>query len=413
MFGGTTPVSQNNDLWCFSIPYTNNPPIALCKEVAVSTDANTCTAVASIDNGSSDPDGDQITLIQTPPGPYTVGTTNVTLTVTDNQGESSSCTGIVTVVDDKAPVVRTQDPTVTLINGIATITASDVDNGSSDNCGIASMTVSPNSFNCTSTGDQTVILTVTDVNGNVTTETARVLVLGETPSVSIDVNPEYTIWGEEPYTIYLGYGAQSITLTVLGGISYSWSSNPTGTISNSQSITVSPTVTTEYFVTVTNQYGCSDSKSIEINVVDWRCGNGDHKIRICHNGHVICVDTHAVAAHMEHGDNIGDCRSYKDTYEEAETLSSGGDEFTVKLKQNSPNPFNYMTEIQYFVSQREHVSLILTDITGKVVANLIDSYVPPSWNTLIINGSGLTPGVYLVRIESQGKSDMMKIVKTE
>jgi hypothetical protein len=90
-----------------------------------------------------------------------------------------------------------------------------------------------------------------------------------------------------------------------------------------------------------------------------------------------------------------------------------GDIFTVKLKQNSPNPFSYMTEIQYFVSQREHVSLILTDITGKVVANLIDSYVPPSWNTLIINGSGLTPGVYIVRIESQGKTDMMKIIKAE
>ncbi len=54
-------------------------------------------------------------------------------------------------------------------NSMASISPEDIDNGSSDNCGIASMTVSPNTFDCSNIGDNTVILTVTDDNGNSST----------------------------------------------------------------------------------------------------------------------------------------------------------------------------------------------------------------------------------------------------
>jgi len=64
-----------------------------------------CTASASIDNGSSDPDGEAVTLAQSPPGPYSLGDTSVTLTVTDTLNVSATCTGKVTVVDTTPPVV--------------------------------------------------------------------------------------------------------------------------------------------------------------------------------------------------------------------------------------------------------------------------------------------------------------------
>ena len=83
----------------------NTPPVAICQDVTVSTEAGLCTANASIDDGSFDPDGDEITLEQAPPGPYDLGDTDVTLTVTDDKDASDTCDATVTVVDEEAPVI--------------------------------------------------------------------------------------------------------------------------------------------------------------------------------------------------------------------------------------------------------------------------------------------------------------------
>ena len=52
----------------------------------------------------------------------------------------------------------------------------DIDNGSSDACGIASLSLSQTDFDCSHVGTNEVILTVTDVNGNQSTATATVTV---------------------------------------------------------------------------------------------------------------------------------------------------------------------------------------------------------------------------------------------
>jgi hypothetical protein len=84
---------------------TNSPPVARCQNVTVAAGLN-CTANATIDDGSFDPDaGDTITLRQSPPWPYSLGSTPVTLTVTDNRGASSQCTAMVTVVDNTPPTI--------------------------------------------------------------------------------------------------------------------------------------------------------------------------------------------------------------------------------------------------------------------------------------------------------------------
>ena len=175
--GGYT--GSNNVVVDANLNGCNEAPEAVCKNITLNADAN-CSAVitaADVDGGSSDPDGDELTFSIDNAGPFSVGTHTVTLTVADPAGESDACNATVTVQDVTAPVALAKDLTVQLdANGNASITANEVNNGSNDACGIASLSVAPNAFNCANVGNNTVTLTVTDVNGNVSTVDANVTV---------------------------------------------------------------------------------------------------------------------------------------------------------------------------------------------------------------------------------------------
>ena len=156
-------------------------PTVITQNITVQLNANgqaTITA-ANVNNGSFD--NCAVNTLAVSPASFdcsNVGPNTVTLTVTDVNGNVNTGTAIVTVVDAIAPVVNTRNITVTLNNfGTASITAAMIDNLSYDNCGIASVTVNISEFNCNNIGTNTVILTVTDVNGNVATGTATVTVL--------------------------------------------------------------------------------------------------------------------------------------------------------------------------------------------------------------------------------------------
>jgi len=156
------------------------PPTAVCTNITVQLDAagNVTIAAADVDGGSSDPEG-AVTL-SVSPSSFTcanVGANTVTLTVTDSIGQTDTCTATVTVEDNISPTATCQDVTVQLdAAGNASVTAASIDNGSSDNCGVASLSVSPNTFTCADVGSNTVTLTVTDDNGNTSTCTATVTV---------------------------------------------------------------------------------------------------------------------------------------------------------------------------------------------------------------------------------------------
>src|SRR5919198_70346 len=157
------------------------PPTAMCKDITVQLDASghaTITAV-QIDNGSTDACGiASLSLDKTTFDVSNVGTNLVTLTVTDNNGNVSTCTATVTVVDTVPPTAMCKDITVQLdASGHATITAVQIDNGSTDACGIASLSLSQTNFDCSNVGTNTVTLTVTDNNGNRSTCTATVTVV--------------------------------------------------------------------------------------------------------------------------------------------------------------------------------------------------------------------------------------------
>ncbi|MCB9185392.1 MAG: HYR domain-containing protein [Flavobacteriales bacterium] len=188
-------------------------PSAVCQNITVQLDAsgNAIITPVMVDNGSTDACG-SVTPILVSPSSFdcsNVGVNIVTLTVEDQNGNISTCAATVTIQDTVAPIAICQDITVQLdATGNASIVPADVDGGSSDNCAIDNMTVSPNSFTCAEEGPNTVTLTVTDVNGNVSTCDATVTVENNIiPTVSC-----------QDITVYLdGAGAVSITAADVDG----------------------------------------------------------------------------------------------------------------------------------------------------------------------------------------------------
>lgn len=167
----------------------NVAPLAVCKNITVQLDANGQASILplDIDDGSSDACGiDTMFLSQYDFSCADVGANSVTLTVTDNNGNTSTCTATVTVEDLISPTAVCQNLTIYLdANGNASLLPSEVDNGSFDNCGIASMTLTPNTFTCADTGINLVALTVVDVNGNTNSCTADITVLDTIPPVIV------------------------------------------------------------------------------------------------------------------------------------------------------------------------------------------------------------------------------------
>jgi len=150
------------------VPTSNNPPIALCRNIIVTADAS-CVANASVDNGSYDPDGDTITLTQNPSGPYPLGITVVSLIVTDPAGLADTCQGNVTVEDNTRPaVVCPADTTVTSDPGqcdkIVTFNIS-----ATDNCSGVTVSSNPVSGSAFPPGINPVEVVAVDGSGNADT----------------------------------------------------------------------------------------------------------------------------------------------------------------------------------------------------------------------------------------------------
>lgn len=89
-------------------------------------------------------------------------------------------------IKSSPPVAICKDATLSLnAAGSLTVLTTDVDNGSSDDIGITSISVSPNTFNCTHANTtQAVTLSVTDADGQTTTCVANVTIKDVTPPVT-------------------------------------------------------------------------------------------------------------------------------------------------------------------------------------------------------------------------------------
>ncbi len=211
-----------------------------------------------------------------------------------------------------------------------------------------------------------------------------------------------TVNAGEDTTIIKGYGGGSANLTAIPAsgmppFSYIWSTGDT-----TQSITVTPEQTTEYIVNISDAKGCIASDTVTVFVIDIICGNGEHKVLVCHKGNTICIDTNAVRAHLKHGDYLGPCNSNQISGEEKPQ--------TDKLFTNYPNPFNPATYIKFSISSSALVKLTIYDCVGREISLLVNSRMEPGTYNIEWDGSNLPSGVYFYKLETGNLSETRKMV---
>lgn len=75
-----------------------------------------------------------------------------------------------------------------------------------------------------------------------------------------------------------------------------------------------------------------------------------------------------------------------------------------QLLANFPNPFNPSTNIRYGLPTRSQVRLIIYDILGQIVADLVNGEQDGGWNQVSWNAN-VPSGLYFYRLEAVSVSD--------
>ena len=177
-------------------------PVALCKNITANLGITGTVTVAPalVNNGSSDNCSFTLSLTPNTFTCFNIGMNMVTLQVTDVGGNTATCMAKITVKDVTAPTARCKNPTIFLDEaGQASLTIAQVNNGSSDACGISTTSISKTMFNCGEiTGPNPVVLSLTDVNGNASSCLAYVTVKDAImpTAVCIDVTVELSASGK-------------------------------------------------------------------------------------------------------------------------------------------------------------------------------------------------------------------------
>jgi hypothetical protein len=80
------------------------------------------------------------------------------------------------------------------------------------------------------------------------------------------------------------------------------------------------------------------------------------------------------------------------------------------LAQNYPNPFNPVTEIHYAIPRPQRVRLTVFDIMGREIRILVDGFQGEGRHRVEFQAGGLASGVYLYRLETEGRTITKKMM---
>jgi hypothetical protein len=380
-------------------------PVALCRDVTVSA-GSACEADASIDDGSYDPEGGEVVLSQSPPGPYPIGQTSVTLTVTSEGELSSNCTATVTVTEEAPPVITCPDDIRVEtesgeVNRDDPLLASFVATAT-DNCDPDPQITddAPQTF---PTGETMVSFTATDESGNQATCTATVTVVSTAMTrVALDMHPgscpnplQVRKQGVVPAAV-LGTGEFDVrdidtsTLLLEGVAPLRWNYEDVSTPAGGDSCQCT-TQGGDGYEDLTLKFSAPDVVEMLGEVV-----NGENRPLVLTGDLMDGTSFEATDCMVIRANGKGG-GSDRAPGQGGDSGSRGDAPTSFDLSARGDGP---VQTIRYSLPEAVTVRLTVYDVAGRVVKRLVSSPKPAGPHTLQWNTAGVPNGIYFYRLQA-------------
>ncbi|HSG28583.1 MAG TPA: T9SS type A sorting domain-containing protein, partial [Candidatus Krumholzibacterium sp.] len=75
-----------------------------------------------------------------------------------------------------------------------------------------------------------------------------------------------------------------------------------------------------------------------------------------------------------------------------------------------PNPFNPATTIRFSIARKGYVSLNIYDVTGRMVAKVLNKEMDEGDHSVSFQANGLASGVYFYRLETNDEIQTRKMI---